>query len=134
MFVALELLSASIWVGSLVCLAVVDRVGRSSFNQATQVAFFRALGRRYAVLGSGAVAVPTWVGLAMAWPPASWSATLDAVVALVGFLVVISLAAMAQARAMGTLRRRFLGAPSDPGAQDMVRRGRIVARTLRVVW
>ncbi|MGC8463665.1 MAG: hypothetical protein ACP5P9_08365 [Acidimicrobiales bacterium] len=131
--VTLELLAASIWVGSLVCLAVVARTGRATLDGPAQVAFFRALGRRYAVVGTAALLVAIGVGLAMAWPPSTWSATIDAAVVLAGLLVLASVAGMAQARAMGTLRGRSMNAPADPVARAAVRRGRRVATALRLL-
>lgn len=131
--VTLELLAASIWVGSLVCLAMVAQTGRATLDGPAQVAFFRALGRRYAIVGTTALLVAIGVGLAMAWPPSAWSATVDAAVALAGFLVLVSAAGMAQARAMGTLRGRSMKAPAGPTAQAAVRRGRHVATTLRLL-
>ena len=131
--VTLELLAASIWVGSLVCLAVVAQTGRATLDGPAQVAFFRALGRRYAIVVTAALLVAIGAGLAMAWPPSTWSATVDAAVALAGLLVLASAAGMAQARAMGTLRGRSMKAPADPVARAAVRRGRHVATALRLL-
>ena len=86
--VALEILSASVWTGSLVCLAVVSRAARTVLKGPAQVAFFRAVGRRYAIVGTGSLLVAIGTGLAMAWPPPTWSATIDAAVALAGLLVI----------------------------------------------
>jgi putative copper export protein len=44
--VALEILSASVWIGSLACLAVVAQAAREVLEAPAQVAFFRAVGRR----------------------------------------------------------------------------------------
>jgi len=131
--VALELVAASVWVGSLACLAVVAQAARTTLDAPAQVAFFRSLGRRYAVVGTGALSAAVAAGLAMAWPPQSWSATIDAAVALAGLLVLISAAGMAQARAMGSTRRRALEAPANPVAEAAVRRGRLLATSLRLL-
>ncbi len=131
--VTLELVAASVWVGSLVCLALVAQTGRATLDGPAQVDFFRALGRRYAIVGTAALLVAIGVGLAMAWPPSTWSAKIDAAVALAGLLVLASAAGMAQARAMGTLRERSMKAPADPVARAAVRRGRHVATTLRLL-
>ncbi len=56
--VAVELVAASIWVGSLVCLAVVTAAPRRVLDAPSQVVLFRAAGRRY--------------GLASAPPPCWW--------------------------------------------------------------
>ena len=131
--VALEILSASVWTGSLVCLAVVSRAARTVLESPAQVAFFRAVGRRYAIVGTGSLLVAIGTGLAMAWPPPTWSATIDAAVALAGLLVLATAAGMAQARAMATLRRRAMSSPANPAARAAARHGRRVATALRLL-
>ncbi|MGH9293607.1 MAG: hypothetical protein ACRDZ6_12695 [Acidimicrobiales bacterium] len=129
--VAIELLTACVWVGSLVCLAVVARVARRVLDNPSQLAFFRALGRRYGILGTLSLLVAVGVGLALAWPPSAWSGAIEAAVALAGLLVLATAAGMAQARAMTRLRRRAIAAPEDGGAVVAVRRGRWLAGGLR---
>ena len=129
--VAVELLAACIWVGSLVCLALVTRAARKVLDGPSQVAFFRAIGRRYGIVGTAALLVAIGCGLALAWPPSTWSSTIDAAVALSGALVLLTGAGMAQARAMTTLRRRAVIAPDDLATAEAVRRGRILAGALR---
>ena len=86
--VALEILSASVWTGSLVCLAVVSRAARTVLEGPAQVVFFRAVGRLYAIVGTGSLLVAIGTGLAIAGPPPTWSATIDTAVALAGLLVL----------------------------------------------
>ncbi|HVC71133.1 MAG TPA: hypothetical protein VNC61_12835 [Acidimicrobiales bacterium] len=129
--VAVELIAACIWVGSLVCLALVATVARQVLDGPLQVAFFRALGRRYGIVGPASLLVAMGAGLALAWPPSSWSGTIDAAVALVGVLVLLTAAGMAQARTMTILRRQAMSAPGDHDAVSAVRRGRPVASALR---
>ena len=131
--VALEILSASVWIGSLVCLAVVSQAARKVLDGPAQVAFFRAVGRRYAIVGTGSLLVAVGDGLAMAWPPPTWTATIDAAVALAGLLVLATAAGMAQARIMGTLRRRAIASPADRAARASVHRGRRLATSLRLL-
>ena len=131
--VAVEIFSASVWIGSLVCLAVVSQAARTVLEGPDQVAFFRAVGRRYAFVGSGSLLVAVGDGLAMAWPPATWSATIDTAVALAGLLVLATAAGMAQARIMGALRRRAIASPDDRVARASVRRGRRLATSLRLL-
>lgn len=50
--VAAELLAASIWIGGMLCIAVVFRVARSTLEVSAQVALFRSVGRRYGVVGT----------------------------------------------------------------------------------
>jgi len=45
--VAVELIAESIWVGGMVFLAIVAKAARGVFDESSQVAFFRAVGRRY---------------------------------------------------------------------------------------
>jgi len=129
--VALELLAASVWVGSLVCLALVTNSARKVLDGPSQVAFFRSIGRHYGVVGTVALLVAIGCGLALAWPPSTWSATTEAAVALSGVLVLATTAGMVQARAMTALRRRVMGAPRDVAAADALRRGRTLAGALR---
>ena len=128
---AIELIAACIWVGSLVCLAIVANVARSVLEGPSQVVFFRALGRRYGIVGTASLLVAIGAGLALAWPPSSWSNITDAAVALAGLLVLLTGAGMAQARAMGSIRRRAMSSPDDEGAARAVRRGQILAGVLR---
>jgi hypothetical protein len=129
--VAVELLAACIWVGSLVCLALVANVARKVLDGPSQATFFRAVGRRYGMVGTGSLLVAIGAGLALAWPPASWSSTIDAAVALAGVLVLATAVGMIQARQMTTLRRQAMGAPDDQIVAGAVRRGRLVAGALR---
>ena len=129
--VAVELLAASIWVGSLVCLAVVTAAARRVLDAPSQVALFRAVGRRYGLVGTGSLLVAIGAGLALSWPPTAWSPITDSAVALAGLLVVASGAGMAQARAMTRLRRQATSAPEDQGLAVTVRRGRLLANMLR---
>ncbi|MGH9104504.1 MAG: hypothetical protein ACRDZX_01445, partial [Acidimicrobiales bacterium] len=93
--VTVELISASIWVGSLVCLTVVTSAARKVLDAPSQVRFFRAVGRRYGPVGTGSLLVAIGAGLWLAWPPGTWTATTDAAIALAGFLVAASGAGMA---------------------------------------
>ncbi len=129
--VAVELVAASIWVGSLVCLAVVTAAARRVLDTPSQVALFRAVGRRYGLVGTTALLVAIGAGLALSWPPAAWSPITDWAVALAGLLVIASGVGMAQARAMTRLRRQATSAPEDQGLAVSVRRGRLLANMLR---
>ncbi|MGH9303008.1 MAG: hypothetical protein ACRDZ5_01200 [Acidimicrobiales bacterium] len=129
--VAIELLAGSVWVGSLACLAIVSAAARRALDGPSRVALFRAIGRRYGLVGTGSLLVAIGVGLALSWPPSSWSGTIDAAVALAGVLVVASLAGMAQARAMTRLRRSSMTTPRDSALMGALRRGRILAGGLR---
>lgn len=129
--VAVELVAASIWVGSLVCLAVVTAAARRVLDTPSQVVLFRAVGRRYGLVGTTALLVAIGAGLALSWPPAAWSPITDWAVALAGLLVIASGVGMAQARAMTRLRRQATSAPEDQGLAVSMRRGRLLAYMLR---
>ena len=129
--VVLAILSACVWVGSLVCLAVVTSAARSVLDGAAQVALFRAVGRRYAVIGTVSLLMAVGAGIDLAWPPSTWSSVIDAAVGLAGLLVLATLAGMVQARAMTGLRRRSMRTPDDAHLSRAVRRGRLVATALR---
>lgn len=129
--VAVELVAASIWVGSLVCLAVVTAAARRVLDAPSQVTLFRAVGRRYGLVGTASLLVATGAGLALSWPPSAWSPITDSAVALAGLLVIATAAGMAQARAMTRLRRQAASAPVDRGLSASLRRGRLLANMLR---
>ena len=129
--VAIELLAACVWVGSFVCLVLVTDAARKVLDGPSQVAFFRAVGRRYGIVGTLSLLAAIGVGLVLAWPPSASSGTMDAAVALAGALVLATAAGMVQARAMTRLRRRAMTAPEDHRAAAAVGRGRRLASGLR---
>lgn len=131
--VAVELLAASIWIGSLVCLAIVASAARRVLDARAQVVFFRAVGRRYGLVGTTALLVAVGCGLVLSWPPSSWSAVTEAAVAVSGALVLVSVAAMGQARAMTALSSRATAVPNDAASAVALRRGRRLASSLRGV-
>jgi hypothetical protein len=106
-------------------------VARSVLDGPSRVTFFQAIGRRYAIAGTGSLLVAIGAGLALAWPPSSWSGTIDSAVALAGILVLATAVGMAQAHAMTTLRRRAMSNPEDHDADRAVRRDRRHAGVLR---
>src|SRR5450759_5693219 len=61
--VAVELIAASIWIGGMVCIAIVAKAARGVLDESSQVAFFRAVGRRYGMVGtasSPSPSLPAW--------------------------------------------------------------------------
>jgi hypothetical protein len=129
--VVIELLSASVWVGSLVCLAVVTSAARKVLDASSQVALFRLVGRRYGIVGTGSLLVAIGVGLTLAWPPKTWSAAFDAAVALAGVLILATALGIAQARRMTIHRSRALHDPADRTIDRALHRGKLLARVLR---
>jgi uncharacterized membrane protein len=129
--VAVELISASIWVGGMVCLVIVAKAARGVLDESSQVAFFRAVGRRYGIVGTASLLIATAAGLALSWPPSSWSRTIDAAVVLAGVLVVATIVGMMRARAMTALRRKAITNPGDSATEGALRRGRLLANVIR---
>ncbi len=131
LFIAVELLAASIWIGSLVCLALVARVALRVLDPQARVALFRGIGRLYRVVGTSALVVSIAAGAALAGSPSGWSVAMDVIGALSGVLVVLTVIGMAQARRMTVIRRQELDAPGDGTVGDAVRRGAASAGLLR---
>jgi len=125
--VAVELVAASIWVGGLIAIFVVARAASATLAPTERIAFFRALGRSYAIVGSLALLVALAVG-AILLDGHPWDGLLTAAAIVAGALLVALAAGMAQARAMTRLRRRALKAPE---LDDRVRRGAALAGALR---
>lgn len=128
--VFVALLAASVWVGGFVAIAVVARVARRELERGAQVAFFRALGRSYGVVGGGALAVALGCGAALladrAWDDTALAAVLVAVA-----LVLVTIAGVAQARGMTRLRRSALLHGDDDLLATRVRAGAVRATVLR---
>ena len=59
-------LSSCIWVGGYIAIAVVARVATRTLAPGQRVAFFRALGRSYIVLGVPALLIAFGAGLSYA--------------------------------------------------------------------
>jgi len=129
--ITVELLAASIWIGSIVCLAIVAAEAGRALDAADRVALFRGIGRRYAVVGSVPLLVAIGAGAAIAGSPAEWPALTTAALASACGLVLLTAAGMAQARRMTIARRRAAAAPDDPEAAADVKRGAAVAAVLR---
>jgi uncharacterized membrane protein len=129
--VAVELITASIWVGGMVCLAIVAKAARGVLDESSQVAFFRAVGRRYGMVGTASLLIAIAASLALSLPPSSWSRTIDAAAVLASVLVVATIAGMMQARAMTALRRKLIANTRDSSTAVALRRGRLLANGIR---
>jgi hypothetical protein len=125
--VAVELVASSIWVGGLVTIFVVARAATATLGPAERIAFFRALGRAYGLVGTVALLVGLAVG-AILLRDHPWDGRLVATAILAGALLLALAAGMAQAGAMTRLRRRALQAPE---LGERVRRGAVLAGALR---
>ncbi len=129
--IAVEMLAASIWVGSLVCLALVSSVARDVLDPASRIALFRGIGRLYGVVGTGALVVAIGIGVALAGRPSHWTASVTGALILSGVLVVVTALGMIQARRMTARRRQAIDAPDDQAVTRMIRRGAAMAGALR---
>ena len=129
--VAVELIATSIWVGGMVCLAIVAKAARGVLDESSQVAFFRAVGRRYGMVGTASLLIAIAASLALSLPPSSWSRTIDAAAVLASVLVVATIAGMMQARAMTALRRKLIANTRDSSTAVALRRGRLLANGIR---
>jgi uncharacterized membrane protein len=128
--IAVNALAASIWVGGLIAIFIVARAASATLDPAARVAFFRALGRSYGVVGSVAllVALATGAALLRGHP---WDGLLIAIAIAAAALLVATGVGMTQARAMTRLRRQALSGDADPALAARVRRGATLAAALR---
>lgn len=124
---ALLILATSVWIGGYVAIAVVARTAAATLDPATKVVFFRSLGRAYLWVGLPALLIALATG-AILLRDRPWDALLiSAVIVAVGLIVLLAIA-VAQARAMTRLRRRFLADQADPQLELQIkRRGRAAA-------
>jgi uncharacterized membrane protein len=129
--IAVELVAASIWIGGMVCIAIVFQVARNVLDESSQVALFRSVGRRHGVVGTASLLVAIAAGVGLSWPPSSWSGTAVIAFALAGALIVTTAAGMKQARSMSALRRTMVTSSPNASTADALRRGRRLANGLR---
>ncbi|MER7544584.1 hypothetical protein [Actinomadura sp.] len=124
------LIAASVWVGGFVAIAVVARVTVRTLDPSARVAFFRALGRSYLIVGTTALALALGSGAALA-AGRPWDGTLTATAVLAAALVAALAFGVLQARRMTRLRRDALARPGDAPLAARVRRGARSAGLLR---
>lgn len=103
--ISVVLLGGSIWVGSMVCLAVVARVATRVLSTTDRVELFADVGRIYRVLGTTALVAAFCAAAVIAGEPDDWDALTVTAFVLTGFLLGLSLAGMRQARRMTAMRR-----------------------------
>ena len=129
--IAIGITGASIWVGSLVCLAVVSVAAAQALDEHSRVALFRRVGRLYGRIGTGALLATIAVGAALVWPPTDIDGEIVALFVLAAALVVATFAGMAQARQMSAHRQSLLATPADQRVIERVQRGARTAGALR---
>jgi hypothetical protein len=124
------ILATSLWLGGLVAIAVVARVAARTLDPAARIAFFRALGRFYGVVGTAALLVAYATGAALLRDQ-PWGTASTVTVVVAAALAVTLAAGMVQARRMTRLRRRMLEVGGDAVLTTRVRRGALGAHALR---
>jgi hypothetical protein len=128
---AVNLLAGAVWIGSLAALTVVTRTARQTLEPPAQVAFFRALGRRYAIVGTAALAIAIATGAALL-SDQHWTGQLTTLAALTGTLVLVTGLGMRQARRVNTLRARGTATPRQSRRAGLLRAA-IALLTLAIV-
>jgi len=126
----LLVLATSLWVGGLFAISIVARVATRTLDPSARVAFFRGLGRSYAVVGTAALMLAYGSGAALLRDH-PWNLTKVAVAVVAVALAAALAVAMVQARRMTSLRRRALDQPGDTALATRVRRGALRAGVLR---
>lgn len=128
---AVGMLASSIWVGSLVAIAVMSVVARRELDARSRVALFRGVGRAYLYVGTGSLLLAVAVGAVLAWPLSQVGVGVQAEFALSGLLLAVSALGMAQAKRTTVVRRHALDRPNDVAARSAVAAGAKVAGALR---
>lgn len=126
------ILATAVWIGGFVAIVVVARAARRALGPAERVAFFRALGRTYGVVGTGALVVALGTGASLVYGR-PWDGALVAAVVVAAALVATLAAGVVQARRMTRLRRDALRHPGDAPLAARVRRRARAAAALRAM-
>jgi hypothetical protein len=126
------LLAMSVWVGGLITIAVVARVGSTTLSVVARVAFFQSLGRAYGVIG-GLALLLALVSAGILAGTRPWNGLLTACAVVAAALVITTAVGIQQARGMTRLRRRLLARPPEEHADSAARRGAIRAAALRAL-
>ena len=130
LLVFVALLACSVWVGGFVAIAVVARVARAQLERPAQIAFFRALGRRYLVVGVSSLLAALASG-AVLLADHGRDGTALAAILVAAALLFVTAAGVLQARGMTRMRARSVRHPDDAELAVRVRRGAIRAGILR---
>jgi uncharacterized membrane protein len=126
----LFVLGSSIWIGGYVAIAVVARVARRTLEPARRVAFFRALGRAYLLVGTPSLLLALGTGAGLLGDH-RWDGTVAAAATVAVALLAALGVGVAQARRMSRLRAAAVAAPADRQLRDAVRDGARSAGLLR---
>lgn len=128
----LNLLAAMVWTGGMVAVTVATVAARRALEPAEQVRFFRALGRRYEIVASGALLVFAVTGVALAGRPSDWTGAESAVAALTALVAVLTIVGVLNARAVQRLRSQAL-AKSDDALDRRLRNAARTAAAVRIL-
>jgi putative copper export protein len=128
---SLHLIGATTWAGGLVFLGVAVWAARRTIPDDLRVEFFRALGRRFAVVGGLALLVLIGTGSDMAGDRHAWSQltetsygkTLLVKLILVGVVIVLTVIhSTLQGPSLSRLRALAAGRPDDVDLEAQIRR------------
>jgi putative copper export protein len=127
---SLHLVSAAVWAGGLVFLGVAVGAARRTLSDDARIAFFRAIGRRFAVVGGVALLLLIATGTDMAsdrevWgdlTDTSYGKTLLAKLVVVGLVIVLTIVhSVVQGPALSRLRERAAERPDDAELAAVIR-------------
>jgi putative copper export protein len=129
---SIHLIAAAVWAGGLVFLGIAAGVARATIPAAERIVFFRALGRRFAIVAAAAALLLAATGADMASDNlATWSALTDTGYGriLLAKIVLFALALIEAAihslilgPRLGRLREQLLASPGDADLQAALRR------------
>jgi len=126
----LHLIAAAVWAGGLVFLAFAVGAARRTLSDADRIAFFRAVGRRFLVVGGISLLVLIATGSEMTSDRDAWTTlgegtygkTLLAKLILVGVVIVLTLVhSLVQGPGLSRLRAEALERPGDEALQRRIR-------------
>ena len=109
---AVLVVATSIWVGGYIAIMVVARVAVRLLDQPVRVAFFRALGRKYFLVGTPSLVVALIAGGVLARDATS-GGLYGAIVVISVVLLLCLAVAVRQARRMTRLRLALTATPAD---------------------
>ena len=128
---ALHLIGGAVFAGGMVMIGVVAAVARQTVPADERVEFFRALGRRFLLVGGLALLVAIGTGTDMASDRNVWGDLTDtaygkvllAKLILVGVVIVLTaIHSFIQGPALSHLREQALAAPDDEEVTRAIRR------------
>ncbi len=128
---SLHLIAAAIWAGGLLFLGLSVGAARRTLGDAERIAFFRAIGRRFLIVGGIALLVLIATGSDMvsdrnAWDTlgeGTYGGTLLAKLILVGVVIVLTLVhSLVQGPALSRLREQAAARPDDVALAAEIRR------------